>query len=81
MWLKTKSRIPSSRSSLPDQQGNEEGTHSLVVGELQPGLILHGALAQVNGWRWREGGAEERDVEKSADVSLVVWLCRIKITL
>lgn len=57
---KKKSRISSSRSSLPDKRQKEERTHSLVVGELQPGLILHGALAQVNGC----GGAEKRDMEK-----------------
>lgn len=31
-----------------------QDTYSLIVCELKPGLILHGALAQVNGWGGRD---------------------------
>lgn len=33
----------------------DERTHGLVVGKFQPGLILHGALAQVNSCGARKG--------------------------
>lgn len=44
----------SSRRALPDKK-----THRLIVGELQPGLILHGALAQVNSCGRGEGGTQK----------------------
>lgn len=39
-------------------------TYSLIVSKLEPGFILHGALAQVNSWRRKEGN---REVKRAAE--------------
>lgn len=52
---KKESRKLPSRRALADKQRKDEQTHSLVVGKFQPGLILHGALAQVNSCGARKG--------------------------
>lgn len=33
----------------------KESTYCFIVSELKPGFILHGAFAQINGWRETEG--------------------------
>lgn len=52
-----------------------QDTYSLIVCELKPGLVLHGALAQVNGW----GAETEWDMKRAIElVTWVVWLCNHK---